>query len=192
MLLYATVQGQKGILKLFAARLNEESPPAWGCLHQRLGGPPRREECLNSIQGTCSSPVPLRGKNWISSICCCSFVKCMNILRKITVPIYWWKRHHWFIGVRTTCSQVLQQVTLSLGCPFSFVLVPGCSLNCCETHRDHFKSGIHSQFHMYWTFSPLDPCSKVQSKKFLPWNEAENWWFPINSTHNELLLSNRR
>lgn len=165
-------------------------PHLGGACTKDLGGLPGERNAWTPYKGLALRPCHLKTESPVSAAAL--LLNVWIFLKNIIVPIYWWKRHHSFIRVGTTCSQVLQQVILSFGCPVSFVLMPGCSLDCCETHRDPFKSGIHSQFHMYWTFSPLDPCSKVQSKKFLPWNEVENWWFPINSTHNELLLSNRR
>lgn len=147
MLLCAAVLGQKGILKLFAARLNKRGVRHFGGVYTKDRGPPRRGRCLNFIQGTCSSPVPLRGKDWkIESPVAAAapfffffflfFFYVRITYKQFIVPIYWWKKcHHIYCSQNYFLTSIFNKLHCLLGCPVSFVLMPGCSLDCCETYR---------------------------------------------------------
>lgn len=173
MLLYATVQGLKGIIKLFAARLSKRRVPRLGGACTKDWGPPRREKRLISVQGTCSSPVPLREKDWISSVCCCSFLNVWICFKNVIVPIYWWKRCHSFIywSQNYSFTSIFNRFHSLLRCPFSCVLMPGCSMNCRETHRDPLNlefipSFVCAEHSVSWILAPKFRFKEILTMKW--------------------------
>lgn len=138
MLLYATVQGQKGILKFFAARLNKRRVPRlggactkdWGASQER-GMLELHTRDLLFTRATQRKRLNLQDLLLLFFLMNEYLLKNLQFLliggRGVTLS---------FIGVRTTCSQVSSnKFHCLLGCPVSFVLMLGCSLDCCETHR---------------------------------------------------------